>query len=217
MTAFRVGFCVSGQGRLARAAIVNAAQIGITPALLLADYRASPDLEAFCIQHSVPMVRLAQSPRPEFDERLTATCIDADLDLLALTFEWLVRPKLIKHYAGRIINVHPALLPAFPGMDSLSRGVASGAKFLGASVHEVDEGIDTGAVIAQCVIGLRSNDTAALAGARMFNLLRMMFLQVIRWYADDRIRRDRTGQIVVSEAVYGEFPVSPAVEIGFVD
>jgi phosphoribosylglycinamide formyltransferase-1 len=214
---FRVGFCVSGGGRLARAAISRAAQLGVTPALLLADHRASTDLEAFCDQHAVPMIRLAQMPRSEFDDHVTAACIKAKLDLLALTFEWLVRPRLIQHYAGRIINVHPALLPAFPGMDSLARGVNSGSRYVGASIHEVDEGIDTGPVISQCVIGLRSEDTPALVGARMFNLMRMMFLQVIGWYAEGRVHKDKSGQVVIADATYGEFPISPSVEIGFVD
>lgn len=217
MAEFRLGFCVSGGGRLARAAIVQAAQLGVTPALLLADHRASPDLEPFCERHGVPMVRLAKAPRAEFDRRLTETCIDARLDLLALTFEWLVRPDLIAHYRGRIINVHPALLPAFKGMNSLAEGVGSGARYVGASIHEVDEGVDTGPTIAQCVVGLRREDTTELAGARLFNLMRPMFLQVIRWHVEGRVTRDGQGRVWVKDAVYGEFPISPAVEMGFAD
>lgn len=217
MGEFRLGFCVSGGGRLARAAIVQAAQLGVTPALLLADHRASPDLEAFCERHGVPMVRLEKSGRAAFDQRLTQVCMDARLDLLALTFEWLIRPELISHYRGRVINVHPALLPAFKGMNSLAEGVRSGARYIGASIHDVDEGIDTGPIIAQCVLGLRQGDTPELAGARMFNLMRPMFLQVIRWHVEGRVTRDDQGRVSVRDAVYGEFPISPAVEMGFAD
>lgn len=217
MTEFRLGFCVSGGGRLARAAIVNARQLGVTPALLLADHRAAADLEAFCARHAVPMVRLEKTSRAAFDARLAEVCIGARLDLLALTFEWLLRPELVAHYRGRIVNVHPALLPAFKGMDALAEGVRSGARYLGASIHEVDEGVDTGPIIAQCVLGLRREDTVDSVGARMFNLMRLMYLQVIRWHVEGRVERDADGRVFVRDAVYGEVPISPAIEMGFAD
>jgi phosphoribosylglycinamide formyltransferase 1 len=217
VTDFRLGFCISGQGRLARAAIANARQLGVTPALVLADYRAAADLEAFCDAHGAPLVRVAKGPRAGFDEQVTRACMDARLDLLALTFEWLIQPALIAHYPGRIINVHPALLPAFRGMNALEAAVQSGTRYAGASIHEVDEGMDTGAVIAQCVVGLRRDDTAEAVGARMFNLLRPMFLQVIRWYVEGRVERDAAGRVVVRGGTYGELPISPALEMGFVD
>jgi phosphoribosylglycinamide formyltransferase-1 len=217
VTDFRLGFCVSGEGRLARAAIANAARLGVIPALLLADHRASRDLETFCAAHGTPVVRLEKGPRAAFDARVTEACIAARLDLVALTFEWLLAPQLVAHYRGRIINVHPALLPAFPGMNALGAAVRSGVRYVGASIHEVDDGMDTGPLIAQCVLALRRSETEGQAGARMFELLRPMFLQVIRWHVEGRVERDSEGRIFVRDAVYGEFPISPTVEANFPD
>jgi len=123
----------------------------------------------------------------------------------------------VKHYRGRIINVHMGLLPAFKGVRALNQAVAFGARFAGATIHEVDEQIDHGAVIAQCVTGVRRGETAEMIGGRLFGLLRLMWLQVLRWYASGRVLRDKQGRVWIRNAVYGELPVSPALEDSFPD
>jgi len=214
---FRVGFCVSGGGRLFRAAARQAAALGIEPALVVAEPSASPELESFCAGLKIPFVRLPQLPRAEFDAVLFQHCAGAKLDLLMLTFDRIVSARLIRHYAGRVVNVHPSLLPAFPGMRALDQTLARGVKFAGATLHVADEQLDHGPVVIQCVMGVRRDESAAGLGRRLFPWMRLMYLQVIAWYAEGRVTQDKRGHVVIRDAVYGELPISPAIEQGFPD
>lgn len=214
---FRVGFCVSGHGRLFRAAALHAGLLGIRPALVVTGPRASPEIEPFCKSHDIPFAALPRLERSAFDHEITRICTAAQLDLLSLTFDKIIPPPLVNHYRGRIINTHMSLLPAFKGLNGLAQALDAGVRFAGATIHEVTEGVDDGAIIAQCVLGVRRNDTAAALGDRLFDHLRRMFLQVIAWYAAERVLRDARGCLWVRDAVYGELPISPTIELQLPD
>ena len=214
---FKVGFCISGSGRLFRAAVLHAKALKIEPALAIAEYKASDNLEAFCQNYNVPFVRMESLARREFDEKLCALCLDSSLDLLSLTFDKIVPPAIIQHYKERVINVHPALLPAHKGMNALQQAANGGVRFSGATIHEADEQMDNGAIIAQCILSLRDNEDAGSIGRRTFPLLRLMYLQVLAWYAEERVFKDAQGRIHVRDAVYGELPFSPSLERAFAD
>lgn len=183
----------------------------------MAEHKASPELDGFCREQRIPFVRLGKMPRAEFDEALMHHCTNQELNLLALTFDKILPAKLIRHYAGRVINVHPALLPAFAGMNGLSQSEKAGVRYTGATIHMADELVDHGAIIAQCILGLRREDTAASAGDRLFPHLRVMFLQVLTWCAEKRLEFDEQGRIWIRDAVYGETPISPTVERSFAE
>lgn len=210
---FKVGFCVSGEGRLFRDAVAGAKIGGFLPSLLIIEQKASIDLEDYCREHNIPCHRLARQPRSDLDAELCRVCVEARLDLLVLTFDKLLPPSLVQHYAGRIINVHLALLPAFKGMGALDQTVASGVRFAGATIHEVDEEMDHGPVIAQCILGTQPHEDSRNLGRRLFPLLRLMYVQVITWYAAGRVAKDEKGRLCVRDAIYGEFPISPTPEI----
>lgn len=208
----RVGFCVSGEGRLFQAAVLAAERIGIQPVMAVLEHKASPRLDEFCELHRVPVVRLPRVKRPELDDAMAAACIRPDVDLLSLTFDKILPASVIRRYPDRVVNVHPALLPAFAGMDGLGQAERAGVRFAGATVHLADELVDHGPIIAQCVVGLRKGETATGAGDRLFPLLRPMYLQVLAWFAEGRIERDDLGRVWVTGATYGDLPVSPSVE-----
>lgn len=212
---YKVGFCISGGGRLARAAVRQASALGIVPALVVLDHTAAPDLEAFCAAHHVRCVRLGKMNREQFQAELHRVCVEDRLDLLVLTFDRIVRAPLLQAYAGRMINVHPSLLPAFAGAKALERTVAAGVQFGGATIHEVAEELDAGPIIAQCALALERGESATDYGARLFELLRPMFLQTLKWYAEGRIEKDHEGKIWVRGATYGRLPVSPSLESDF--
>jgi phosphoribosylglycinamide formyltransferase-1 len=207
-----VGFCVSGNGSLFRAAVLHRAELPIEPLLVIAETKAAADIETFSSQNGLRCVRLDPSDRPAFDRALSGTLIDADLDLIALTFDRVLPAEVVRHYAGRVINVHPALLPAFAGMRGMERTLASGARFGGATIHDVIDEVDAGAIIAQAIVATIPGETLESYGRRVYELLEPMFLQVLAWYAAGRIQRDATGHIVVRDARYGTLPVSPALE-----
>lgn len=215
---FRVGFCVSGRGSLCRSAVLQSQQLGIEAALVVGGYTAPADLESFCQDHQVPFVRMGSAKqRVQYDQQLYSVCADADLDLLCLTFDKIIPADLIRRYPGKIVNVHMALLPAFPGLHSIAQALETGVRYAGATIHEVVEEVDQGSIIAQCVLGTRSLESTEFFGRRLFGLLRLMYLQVIAWYGEGRVFKDDCGRVWVRDAVYGEFPISPAVEKSFPD
>ncbi len=208
----RTGFCVSGNGSLFRQAVLRREEAGINPALLILESKAAGDLEDFASGHDVPVLRLDPANRSEFESLLTRALLDAQLDLIALTFDRVLPPDLVRSCQGRIINVHPALLPAFPGMRGMSRTLDSGARFGGATIHEVIEEVDAGRVIAQAVIGTIPGEAVADYGVRMYAWLEPMFLQVLSWFSEGRVEHDGEGRVIIRGARYGTVPVSPALE-----
>lgn len=209
---FRVGFCVSGGGMLCRAAVETASKLGIRPALLVVGPRSASDLEAFGAKHDMPAVRLAELARADHDGHLEQLCVAANLDLLCLTYDRIIPASLITRYPGRIINVHPALLPAFSGLRGIERTLESGVRLGGATIHEVVEKVDAGPVIAQCVLPVVPGEFAHQYGNRLFPLMRRMFLQVIAWFAQGRVCRNERGQPFVRGANYESLPFAPAIE-----
>ncbi|MCU1245397.1 MAG: phosphoribosylglycinamide formyltransferase [Acidobacteria bacterium] len=208
----RVGFCVSGRGTLYRAALLHRRSIGFDGSLLVTETKAAVDLEAASAEYGVKAVRLDPRDRPAFDRDVTRVLVEADLDLIVLTFDRVLPAELVRACEGKIINVHPALLPAFPGTRGMARTLASGARYGGATIHEVVEAIDAGPIIAQAVVATMPDEPADEYGRRMYALLEPMYLQVLRWYAEGRVRHDPQGRILVERARYGTFPVSPALE-----
>jgi phosphoribosylglycinamide formyltransferase 1 len=202
----RAAFCVSGRGSLFRAAV---AKRDVEPVLLVTEMKSAPDLDDFAREHGVPQVRLNPIPRDLFNDDLTRVLVEANVDLIALTFDRILPAELVRHYAGRIINVHPALLPAFAGMRGIERTLESGARFGGATIHEVIEAVDAGPIIAQAVVATIPGEPGEDYGRRMYALLEPMFLDVLRWYAEGRVEHDPAGRVVVRGATYGTLPVSP--------
>ena len=215
---FRLGFCASGNGYLVRAAILQRHRLGVEPSLVVGETSTSRELEEFCDFHNVPFVRIARSSRSEFDNEVQRVCVDAQLDLLSLsTFNKIVPPGLVQHYSPRIINCHPALLPAFKGFHGFQESASSDARFFGMTIHEVTESVDDGPIIAQTIVATRRGETTETLGKRIYGQLRLMYLQVVSWYVQNRVEHDDSGHIYVRDAVYGELPTSPSVEESFPD
>jgi folate-dependent phosphoribosylglycinamide formyltransferase PurN len=215
---FRVGFCVSGTGRLFRAATILSEQMDVSPALAVLDTDADPALDEFCDAHDVTCSRLvATASRRQLDEQLTETLLAASVDLLCLTFDRILLPEVVNSYPGRIVNVHMALLPSFRGLNALERAVRANVRYAGATIHEVVEDVDRGPIVAQCLVGSVPGDDASSIGRRLYGFLRQMYLQVIVWYREGRVFKDDEGRVWVSDALYGQFPISPAVERAFVE
>jgi phosphoribosylglycinamide formyltransferase-1 len=208
----RVAFCVSGRGSLFQAAIREARAIGIAPVLLVTDITAAGELDAFAASNAVPSVRLDPAEGPAFNEALAEHLDGAEPDLVVLTFDRIVPAGIVRRYAGRMINVHPALLPAFAGTRAIERTIRAGVLFAGATIHEVVEAVDAGPVVAQAVVPIEPADDIDAYGRRMYEILEPMFLQVLRWYAEGRVTHDGSGRVRIQGARYGELPVSPAIE-----
>ena len=210
-----VVFCVSGNGVLFREAVAHRTLININPKLCIAEKKAASDLDLFCAAHGVAFLRLDPTDRPRFDQDLLAACCDAEADLIALTFDRLLRKELVQAYAGRIINVHMALLPSFKGFRAIEKALASGATFVGATIHVVDEEMDAGPILVQTLVPVSREDTVELVGLRLFPKLRDAWLQTLAWFSKDRIKTTADGRLFVVGGDYATFPTCPATEISF--
>jgi phosphoribosylglycinamide formyltransferase-1 len=211
----RIGFCVSGRGHLARAALARSGTLGLDPVIVLGEAAADDEVAVAAEQAGAAWIRAEGTDRAAFDRCVTDALLGAELDLLCLTFDKLIPPAVVARYPSRIINVHMSLLPAFAGLHGLRRTVDSGARFGGATIHEVGDGTDDGPIVAQCVAALRRDEGESEFGGRLYPLLEAMFLQVIAWYATGRVTRNERGQVLIRDGVYGQLPVSPALEPPF--
>lgn len=110
-------------------------------------------------------------------------------------FMRLLGAPVLDRFAGRIVNVHPSLLPAFPGKDSAGQAVAAGVRLTGCTVHVVDEGVDTGPILAQAAVPVRPDDDADTLQARIQVAEHVLLPSVV-----DAIAR---GSLVLSKAVAG--------------
>lgn len=125
-------------------------------------FAASQDITTKVLDHK------AFASREAFDAAL-ATCIDAfEPDLVVLAgFMRILTPAFVHHFSGRLINIHPSLLPALPGLHTHERAIAAGCKFAGATVHEVTAELDHGPILAQAVVPVLPDDTADTLAARV--------------------------------------------------
>jgi len=149
---FRIAVLISGEGSNLQALIDDVADAGIEivgVAASRADARGLERADAAGIETAV--FSLADEPeREKRDEALAGWLAERDVDLVVLAgFMELLTPGFIRRFAGRIINVHPALLPAFPGLGAIEQAVEHGVKVAGVTVHFVDEGVDSGPILLQ--------------------------------------------------------------------
>lgn len=127
--------------------------------------------------------------REAYEEEIVANLQERGIDLIVMAgYMRLVTSVLVEPYYGRMINVHPALLPAFPGINGIGQALEYGAKITGATVHFVDGGTDTGPIIAQQAVEIRDQDTLETLGARIQQAEYELLPKVVGWIAEDRVK-----------------------------
>jgi phosphoribosylglycinamide formyltransferase-1 len=99
----------------------------------------------------------------------------------------LLSPELVRRYRHRILNVHPALLPAFPGLRAARQALEHGVKVAGATVHLVDEGVDSGPIVLQAAVPVREDDTEETLAARILLEEHRLYPEAIRLFAEGRL------------------------------
>ena len=100
----------------------------------------------------------------------------------------IISPYFIKKYKNRILNIHPALLPAYPGLDAQKNALESGARYTGCTVHLVDEGIDSGPIWLQAVVKVNENDTEEKLSKRILSKEHKIYPQAVNLFAQKKIR-----------------------------
>ncbi|MFZ5540088.1 MAG: phosphoribosylglycinamide formyltransferase [Pseudomonadota bacterium] len=135
--------------------------------------------------------------REAFDAAL-AEAIDAHAPALVVLagFMRVLTPHFVEHYEGRLINIHPSLLPMFPGLATHRKALAAGVRVHGATVHFVSNDVDAGAIIAQAVVPVRPDDTEEVLAARVLAQEHRLLPRCVRWVVEGRVRLAR-GRAVV--------------------
>ncbi len=189
----RVAVLLSGTGSLC-AALLAAADDPAYPAAVIA---VGSDREAEGLGHArrrgLPTFVCALPDHPDrgaWDRALAAELAAFDPDLVVSAgFMKIVGPAVLDVFGGRLINTHPALLPAFPGAHAVRDALAAGVTVTGATVHVVDAGVDTGPVIAQREVAVRPDDDEATLHERIKDVERELLVQTVAQLATAEMTR----------------------------
>ena len=103
-------------------------------------------------------------------------------------FMRIISPEFVKKYKNRIINIHPALLPSFPGLDAQKQAIDYGSKYSGCTVHFVDSGVDTGPIILQSIVKIKNGDTEKTLSKRILAKEHQAYPEAIRLFAEKKIK-----------------------------
>jgi len=103
-------------------------------------------------------------------------------------FMRIISPQFIRKYKNRIMNIHPALLPSFPGLHAQEQAIRYGAKFSGCTVHFADDGVDTGPLIIQAIVKVKNNDTEKTLSKRILEKEHQIYPEAVRLFAEKKIK-----------------------------
>ena len=168
-----LGILLSGRGSNfeAIAANVQAGKIPARIAIVISNREDAPGLaRARELGLKALAITSRGKDRDAFDCELAGALKSSHVDLVCLAgFMRILGPAVIREFPGRILNIHPALLPSFPGIDAQRQALDYGVKVTGCTVHIVDEGVDTGPIVAQAVVPVLDDDTVEALSARILN------------------------------------------------
>jgi phosphoribosylglycinamide formyltransferase 1 len=189
----RIVILVSGRGSNAQAVVQRCAAEG-WPAQVVALVSNRPDAGALAWAAEQGLATAVvdhrrQPSREAFDAEL-ARVIDGyapDLVLLA-GFMRILGAAFVQRYAGRLLNIHPSLLPAFAGLHTHERAIAAGCKLAGATVHLVTPALDHGPIVAQAVVAVLADDTPEALAARVLVQEHRLYPLAVRWYVEGRLQ-----------------------------
>lgn len=147
------------------------------------------------------VVKKAGEDRPSYDARLAEAIDRHKPDLLVLAgFMRILTAEFVRHYEGRIVNIHPALLPAFTGLHTHARAIEAGVRLHGATVHFVTPDLDAGPIIAQAAVPVMPGDTEETLADRVLQQEHRLYPQVVRWLVEGKARLE-AGRVVLDDSI----------------
>ena len=171
-------------------------KIPINPAVVISNKHDAKGLkiaEKLGVRIEVVESKDFKGSRAEYDKKIIAILtkygVTPKNGLVCLAgFMRIISPEFVKKYKNRIINIHPALLPAFPGLDSQKQAIEYGAKYSGCSVHFVDIGMDTGPVIIQAVVKVNEKDTEETLSKKILKEEHRIYPEAVNLFARKKIK-----------------------------
>ena len=187
----KLGILLSGRGSNFEA-IARNVQAGRIPAEIAVVISNKADAQGLATAREMGLAtRVIPSKgkeREAFDREVVAVLREFQVDLVCLAgFMRILSPTFIREFPQRILNIHPALLPAFPGEEAQRQALEYGVKFSGCTVHLVDEGVDSGPIVCQAVVPVRDDDTPETLAARILKEEHCIYSEAICLLVEDRI------------------------------
>jgi len=171
-------------------------KIPINPAVIISNKSDAKGLkiaQRLGIKTEVIESKDFKGSRLEYDKKIISTLerygVTPKNGLVCLAgFMRIISPEFVKKYKNRIINIHPALLPAFPGLDAQKQAIDYGSKYSGCTVHFVDSDVDTGPIILQSIVKIRKGDTEKTLSKRILEKEHQAYPEAIRLFAEKKIK-----------------------------
>lgn len=180
----RLGILISGRGSncLAIADAIAAGKLPAEIAVVISNRADAPGIELARARGIDALAMPSQGvDRETFDRGLIAELRARNVDLVCLAgYMRILSGHFIREFRGRILNIHPSLLPAFPGLDAQHQAVVHGVKYSGCTVHFVDEGLDSGPIILQAVVPVMDGDDADALSARIIKEEHRIYAEAIK-------------------------------------
>jgi phosphoribosylglycinamide formyltransferase-1 len=194
MKRVKIGVLVSGRGSNLKAIIENIQKGSLSAevAVVISDQADAYALER-ARKHNITAIHVSakgyNGKREEYDALLVKEFTKWNVELVVLAgFMRIITKTLIAAFPNRILNIHPALLPAFPGLHVQRAALEHGVKFSGCTVHFVDEGMDTGPIIIQAVVPVLDNDTEDSLSERILKQEHKIYSRAIQLYAEGKLK-----------------------------
>ncbi len=179
--------------------ILNAVQnqnIPIKPTIVISNKPAAKGLKIaskFGVQTEIVESKGFQGTRWEYDQKIIHILSKYDItpknSLICLAgFMRILSPEFIKKFKNKILNIHPSILPAFPGLDAQRQAIESGVSHSGCTVHFVDEGVDTGPIIAQETVKIKNDDTEETLSKRILAKEHKTYVKAVKLIAEKKIK-----------------------------
>jgi phosphoribosylglycinamide formyltransferase 1 len=200
----KIGVLASGSGSNLQSIIDNieAGRLSAKLACVISNNAAAFALER-AKKHGIPALHIDHrifTGREAYDEALVETLHEHEVDLVVLAgFMRIITPVLLDAFPSAMMNIHPALLPAFPGLHAQRQAIEYGVKLSGCTVHFVDAGTDTGPVIIQAAVPVMEGDTEESLSARILVEEHRIYPEAIRLFASGRLRVEGR-RVVIADA-----------------
>lgn len=200
----RIGVLLSGRGSNfeALADSVRAGRIpGAEIALVVSNREGAPGIEKARARGIATRVIPSKGlEREAYDRQVAAALQEVQVDLVCLAgYMRLLSPYFIAAFPQRILNIHPSLLPAFPGLEAQRQALEHGAKFSGCTVHFVDENLDAGPIILQAAVAIRDEDTVESLSERILREEHRIYTEAVRIILEGRFRIEGRRVLIIPE------------------
>ena len=209
MTKKRIGVLLSGRGSNFEA-LADSVAAGRIPnaeiAIVISNRENAPGIEKAQARRIPAQVIPSRGlEREAYDKLVIAALEEKKVDLVCLAgYMRLLSPAFVAAYRGRILNIHPSLLPAFPGLESQRQAIEHGAKFSGCTVHFVDENLDAGPIILQAAVPIRDDDTPETLSARVLKEEHRIYTEAVRIVLEGRYRMEGRRVLLTNLAASAE-------------